>query len=241
MLPGTEGEAMTSQTKAPLIAPWIVLAGADVALAGMPSITLSDLARMRLQTISFFLLGLLLSAWAVRLIWNGLARDIPRMPRLSFGRALALVALWGLLFVLVLTMISGARELMTPGAWEKDGFTYKLANPSQGPGDGDDDEARRQGLDRLRVALWTHARGHDSRFPLDEESAMIPEEAWRVPGRSGMRYRYLPGRVADEGQHVLAIEPAIFGEEQLVLLTDGRIVSMTPAELSRSIPGEVDP
>jgi hypothetical protein len=30
------------------------------------------------------------------------------------------------LFLLVLTMISGARELMTPGAWEKKGFTYQL-------------------------------------------------------------------------------------------------------------------
>jgi len=26
----------------------------------------------------------------------------------------------------VLTMISGARELMTPGAWEKDGAIYRL-------------------------------------------------------------------------------------------------------------------
>ena len=33
---------------------------------------------------------------------------------------------WGSLFVLVLTMISGARELMTPGAWKKDGITYVL-------------------------------------------------------------------------------------------------------------------
>jgi len=50
------------------------------------------------------------------------------LPRLSFGRALAGVILWGLLFFIVLTMISGARELMTPGAWKKDGATYKLAD-----------------------------------------------------------------------------------------------------------------
>jgi hypothetical protein len=36
------------------------------------------------------------------------------------------VTLWGLLFLLILTMISGARELMTPGAWEKHGSTYEL-------------------------------------------------------------------------------------------------------------------
>ncbi len=39
--------------------------------------------------------------------------------------------IWGLLFVLVLTMISGARELMTPGAWEKEGFTYVLAGEAE--------------------------------------------------------------------------------------------------------------
>jgi hypothetical protein len=53
-------------------------------------------------------------------------RDFVRLPVLTFGRALALVTLLGFLFVLVLTMISGARELMTPGAWVKDGLKYKL-------------------------------------------------------------------------------------------------------------------
>ncbi len=37
-----------------------------------------------------------------------------------------MVVLWGLLFTVVLAMISGARELMTPGAWEKQGATYRL-------------------------------------------------------------------------------------------------------------------
>ena len=31
--------------------------------------------------------------------------------------------------VVVLTMIFGAKELMTPVAWQKDGFTYSLAEP----------------------------------------------------------------------------------------------------------------
>ncbi len=34
-----------------------------------------------------------------------------------------------MLCVVVLTMISGARELMTPGAWQKDGFTYSRTEP----------------------------------------------------------------------------------------------------------------
>src|SRR5437764_12710923 len=81
------------------------------AFAGMPVVTLTDASRLRVQTISFFLLGFFLSSWLIQLLWNGLHKDFARLPRLSYGKALGLVALWGLLFVLVLTMISGAREL----------------------------------------------------------------------------------------------------------------------------------
>lgn len=82
-----------------------------------------------LQGISFFVVGLLLCAWAVKGLWYVLRRDLTWLPALSYGRSLSLVILWGLLFVVVLTMISGARELMTPGAWQKKGWTYELADP----------------------------------------------------------------------------------------------------------------
>lgn len=104
-----------------------------IAKAGMPSVTLTDFARLRLETASFFLVGLLVSAAVVRWCWNLLARDFPRLPPLRYGGALGLVALWSLLFVIVLTMISGARELMTPGAWVRQGMTYKLAPPESRP------------------------------------------------------------------------------------------------------------
>lgn len=233
-----ERKAMTTRTPSLLIAAFLVLGPADDARAGMPSLVLTDLARTRLQTISFFLLGILASGWVVQRIWNALGRDFPRLPRLGYGGALGLVALWGLLFVLVLTMISGARELMTPGAWEKDGFTYKLAKEEQAtPGDPHKAE-RRQALDRLRVALWTFARGHEGRFPAVDDPAAIPDEAWRVPDPSGMRYRYVGGLVTDEGHAPLAYEPGLFGPEQLVLLTDGRIVPMTAVEIRRSLAEE---
>lgn len=92
----------------------------------MPSFSLTDVARLRLDSISFFLGVLLLCAWGVKAIWNALAKDFPRLPRMTYGRAIGVMTLWGLLFVIVLTMISGARELMTPGAWEKQGATYRL-------------------------------------------------------------------------------------------------------------------
>jgi hypothetical protein len=102
---------------------------ASAAFAGMPSLTLSDVASLRLSGISFFLVLLLLTAWGFRYVWNYLRRDFGRMPVLTYRMSLAAVLLLGLLFNIVLLMIAGTRELMTPGAWEKSGVTYKLSKP----------------------------------------------------------------------------------------------------------------
>ena len=96
-------------------------------------LTLSNMAKLRLDAISFFIVCLLGFAWAIQLVWNSLANDFPKLPRISYLRCLGLMGLWGLLFLLVLTMISGARELMTPGAWKKQGLTYQLAEPAEKP------------------------------------------------------------------------------------------------------------
>jgi hypothetical protein len=51
------------------------------AFAGMPTILLTDMARMRIQTISFFFFGLLLSAKLIQWIWNSLGKDFTVLPR----------------------------------------------------------------------------------------------------------------------------------------------------------------
>jgi hypothetical protein len=212
----------------------VFLGDANVASAGMPSVTLSDLARMRFQAISFFLVVFLLCSWVVRWLWNSSRKDFPRLPYLTYRRAITLVALWGLLFLLVLTMISGARELMTPGAWKKDGFTYKLKDQSETPKvepiQAESD--RRAALDRLRIALWTYAKHHDGRFPPSDSAPEIPEDVWRVPDSSHMHYRYNAGLSADHGEWLLAYEPAIFGSSRFVLLTNGKVLVFTESELA---------
>ncbi len=217
-----------------ILAALLLLADSNPAVAGMPSVTLSDIARMRFSTISFFAVLFLLCSLAVRWIWNSLRKDFPRLPYLSFRRAVSLVALWGLLFLLVLTMISGARELLTPGAWKKDGLTYKLKDelePAQAEASRRLPE-RRAAIERLRTALWTYAGSHDGRFPADNSAPEIPDDAWSVPDASGMRYRYTRGLLVDQGNTPLAYEPGLFADARLVLLSSGKIVSMTEAELS---------
>jgi hypothetical protein len=104
----------------------------NVPIAGMPApYTLTDIARARLEVIAFFLAVFLVSALLVRWLWNGLRKSFTRLPYLNYWRSLWLVALWGLLFTVVLAMVSGARELMTPGAWERNGATYQLKSKGE--------------------------------------------------------------------------------------------------------------
>jgi hypothetical protein len=102
------------------------------AVAGMPNVTLTDVASLRLSGISFFLVLLLLTAWGFKSLWNYVRRDFSRLPYLSYRMALAFVLLLGLLLNVSLLMIAGTRELMTPGAWEKSGITYKLKGGDPG-------------------------------------------------------------------------------------------------------------
>ena len=109
------------------------LGWAGSAFAGMPNITLSDAASLRLSGISFFVVLLLASAWGFQKIWNTVRADFPRLPHFTYRRALAFTLLLGLLLNVVLLMIAGTRELMTPGAWEKSGVSYKLKGPPVEP------------------------------------------------------------------------------------------------------------
>jgi hypothetical protein len=182
----------------------------------------------RVQTLSFFLFGLLICAVAVRFLWNTFQRDFSRLSRLSFPKALAGVILWGLLCIIVLTMISGARELFTPGAWKKQGLTYTLTPDGKS---GEESAPRRHALERLRTALWHFAATHTGRFPSQGEMTVFASDAWEVPESGGMRFLYVAGRSADESTAILAYEPELVTDQRLVLQTNGAIVTLRSVEI----------
>src|SRR5204863_9233574 len=130
---------------------------------------------------------------------------------------------WGLLFVIVLAMISGARELMTPGAWKRDGATYRLDTKSGRPEDDDPEPARRRQLERLRTALWQFAATHGGRFPVGDELSAIPRDLWAVPDGGGLDFEYVPGRTAGHLPEVLVYEPELDPARRLVLDATGDI------------------
>lgn len=186
----------------------------------------------RLQAISFFIVCLLLSAWGVQRLWQVLSRDLTWLPPLGYWRSFSLVILWGLMFVIVLTMISGARELMTPGAWRKQGWTYKLTETL--PTMTETNRERRAALEQLRLALWQYAATHEGLFPTGDDPAIHPM-LWQIPAQPGLRFTIIPDRKAEETGRLLVFEPAIDDTERLVLLTNGMMGTMNSIEIQHAV------
>lgn len=206
------------------------LASACDASAGMTVITLSDMARLRLDALSFFIFLYLVVTWIVKWLWNQLSQTFTILPKLNYRKALALVFLSGLLFYVVLTMISGARELLTPGAWEKQGIGYRLREG--GVAELGKDE-RREALRRLQDAIWSYAKAHEGKAP---SSPLVPgsdPRVWRFPG--GGFYCLMPEVKPGVGREVLVYEPSTAGPRRFVLLADGSIEDRSEGTLKSQL------
>jgi hypothetical protein len=223
----------------------VALLLAGTVQAGMPSAlpldyqyvwNLTDSTRMRVEAISFFLVALLLSTAVFRWVWNSLQVQFPRLPRISFPRALGLIFVWGLLVIVVLTMISGARELMTPGAWEKNGLTYKVAaRDLEAPARKQSFSVaeRKVALEKLKQALWEYAAAHEDNFPPSADE-ITPKELWQIPGASSLRFIYLPGSKPGFAKNpFLVYEPEFEHGERLTLTPNGEIRAMKANEYNQ--------
>jgi len=218
--------APLKQTRAALAA-LAVLGATRGALAGMPAPVLTDAGRLRLQSLGFFIAVFFALAALFQRLWNWLRGDFASLPRLSYRRAMGMVFLWGMALELVLTMISGARELLTPGAWEKVGVTYQVkpSRPGATPVDLSP-EARQARISRLAAALSAQPA-----LPKSARASGLPEDLWVAPG--GAHYVYLGDLSGAMG--VIACEPPGQGDERLVILPDFTVISLPKDELSRRL------
>ncbi|GAA5129893.1 hypothetical protein JIN84_03940 [Luteolibacter yonseiensis] len=194
------------------------LAAVSHAAAGMTVVTLTDVARARIDALSFFLFTYLVIAWVVKLIWNQLAKTFTSLPRLKYLQALGVVFITGLLFYVVLTMISGARELLTPGAWEKQGTGYRMR---EGGPALPDKEARREALREIQSVIWSYAKSHEGNAPASPFVKDIDPALWSFQG--GGLYCLMPDVKPGVGRDVLIYEPSSAGARRFVLLADGSI------------------
>jgi hypothetical protein len=202
-----------------------VLSIPTLAHAGMPSPALTDIARLRLQSIGFFLATFLVLAKLFQLLWNWLRIDFSSLPVLGYRRAMGLVFVWGMALELVLTMVSGARELLTPGAWEKVGVTYQVKPDVVGASVLDlSPAARRARIERLANSLRAL-----STLPRSPRTSGLPDDVWVAPG--GARYVYLGDGAAASG--LIAYEPPGLGDERLAIANDFSVIAVSRVELEK--------
>ncbi len=205
----------------------------------MASFELRDIVSARLESISFFVLVFLAFTLVLKMAWNYLQKDFTNIPRLSFFAALAVTFATGLFFAVVLTMISGARELMTPGAWNHVGNFYELKSPKQAP-DQWVDSARIKALERLRVALWKYAETHRGYLPTSRFETNIADSVWQGIAPDNSFFCYWGGLKSDEGKPIIAYEGHIYGPERYVLRANGTISLMKAEELNKEFKEQMD-
>ncbi len=193
---------------------------------------LAPILDVRLQGLSFFLVLFFLCAWAFQSVWNWSRTDSSRLSKLTFRQALVLIIGWGMASLVVLTMISGARELMTPGAWQQQGWTYKLADESS-PFLDDSKPARREAVERLRFQLFQYATRNEGKFP-EKLSDIENETLWSIPQHSGFQFVLVEGKHGNDSNAILVFEPEI-ETERFVIMTNGMIGSMRSAELEKAL------
>lgn len=192
--------------------------------AGMTVYGLNDVYRIRLEELSFFIVLLLTCSFIFKLVWNHATKGFSFLPRLKFLQALCMSLIFGLTTLLILTMISGIREVLSPGVWRKQGTSYRLNDPSQEP-------ARRKALEQLREALFDYARHRGGDFPPHDFVAEIPSRLWESPDQLGTHYYYFGGLKTNAPSRLLAMEPPIFGEHRFVLMTSGEIEKLSAREI----------
>ncbi|MFT4547621.1 MAG: hypothetical protein ACI8XO_002885 [Verrucomicrobiales bacterium] len=200
--------------------------------AGMTVYGLNDFYRMRLEELSFFLVLMLICTIAFRYLWNTVAKDLAWLPQLGWKQATSLSVLLGVLMLLILTMISGIREVLTPEAWRKQGTAYRLDSAEQEP-------VRKRSVEQLRAGLFAFAEANGGHFPKHDFSEEIADKLWDAPDRDHSRYIYFPGKQrtpADGvGSSLLAIEPTPFGSVRFGILTSGELRRFTATEIRKLI------
>lgn len=197
-------------------------------LAGMPSLSLNAPYVERLQAVSFFSVVIVMSSVLVLLGWNLFAGTLRTLKKLKYGEALFLTVLWGLASVVVLTMISGARELMTPGAWQRNGLTHKLKAGEVTPVD-EKKADRRSKIEQLQLLLMQYALTHEGQYPKTRQDSGFADNIWTMTDQPSLTYQYFENQKFHEAPVPIVSEQPIY-DQVLMIFANGSIVEMEKAK-----------
>lgn len=186
----------------------LLLLNSGTVWAGMPSIRLTPEVHNNLTGISFALFVILIVvSLLIFICWNLLFRG-KDLPKITWFKSLIIALLGGVLFCLILVMIAGSRELLTPGAWKQKGVLYELSEkevvlsrmPAYDPQTllplNDLPEslvaARYAAIVRLRNALVQFQKDHDGKLPESIAKSGFVLDYWTIPASGDLFYVYQP-------------------------------------------------
>lgn len=159
---------------------------------------------------------LLVGALFIKLLWNSAVKDFEKLPQLTYLKSLGLTVLWGLAMVVVLILIDGTRHTLSPSAWVREGWTYRLAGPMEEARD-DYRQTRKQHLEQLNRMLKSYAESHDGTLP--ESLRELGGELSLIPDAAGLEYVYRPG---EAGKYIV-LEPEI-DTVRYAVSSEGKVV-----------------
>ena len=207
--------------------------------AGNMMASFTEVTRLRVEGVSFFLLVLFLSALGVQGVWNALTADFPRWSRLSYAKAVGVVVLWALICVPIYVTLSEFQKWRSPGPKPPVTSLETLADPPASVRSGISIEAaRRSAIDRLAAKLFAYAEAHEGAFPRDVAELAGPDRVWELPDGSGLLYLYVAGRKVGDLDAILAYEPGLYGNTRHVLFADGSIRFMDVDAIRKALKAE---
>lgn len=209
--------------------------GFDTLLAGMPSpvLVFTELGKRRAEELSFFVFTFLVCGFLVKLLWNYVVAGVAWAPQLTYAKALGALSLWGLVMVVVLSLVSGARELMTPAAWEPNGATHRLAKQKDESPATSQQSERKTRIEKVRFALWDFAAKHQGELPTIEQWNELPAETRACEPSETILYRYEPGATIGSETKVIVFEPRWY-DDQYLLYGDGSIAVQTTISMAEN-------
>ncbi len=222
----------------------LLMLNAGSVFAGMPTVRLTPEVRGHLSGISSSLfVVLIVASFLIFFCWNRFVRGT-ELPKISWFKSIIVALLGGILFCLILVMIAGSRELLTPGAWKQNGVLYELADNQKDLADmsaydpvtlvpmNDLPEslaaARYAAVVRLRNELVRFQHDHFGRLPENIVISDFDPAYWVIPVSGGLTFVYQP-----KDPRYIVVMPQLNDSPILCIDTDNCIVERsTPVSLS---------
>lgn len=183
-----------------------------------PSPLVSEPFSRQVQLLVGSVIVLSIGAWIVKALWNSLAKDFESLPQMSYLRALGMTLLWGLAMVVALILIDGTRHTLSPAAWVRNGFTYRLSTEEEQILT-DYRNQRREQLKNLHADLKSHIEANGRTLP--PSLTTIESDHLYVPENAELQYLW---KLDTENSTFQIVEPELVDDVRYAITAQGEVI-----------------